>query len=519
MLHYKHLDHRVYGQLLSQNSRKAAHNVYKAMNVMANHATDDDSSTRIRLHITPFNPELLDRILAPLVRKVAENISFHSVQTFPERGFGYVDLPVMEAQKLKQKLNGSTLKGTKVHVEEAKPERKRKALTTEGPEEDLEKKEKKRAKREKRKVEQGVLSGHEIEAGRRVKRGWTDGDLKDARKKGKKKEHEAGQSEDGQLLFRTKLPPNAVPVVDDGKKSKKDKSDKDGKRAVSKTVVREFQKSKKSLDITGVQSENHGALNYEDGRGWVNASGEVVERERTSKKPKRKSKRQDEEPARDAKDEDVTMADQPAPERGPKPATPVADDMVEEVAPDSPPQPAPVDTPLISPRPSKDVHPLEALFKRPVTSPVDIAKPRPKPIDTSFSFFDPEAADEEDEEGKNIPPQTPHTRRDLEWRSIRSAAPTPDTAAIGRKFSFPLGPDDDEMDEDEDQDTEIQNSEQAAVGADQDTSEGKQEEESAFRKFFYENRGDFNRGWKKRRRDERKQKRQRENRRLNEKIA
>ena len=31
---------------------------------------------------------------------------------------------------------------------------------------------------------------------------------------------------------------------------------------------------------------------------------------------------------------------------------------------------------------------------------------------------------------------TPFTQRDLEWRGLRSAAPTPDTAAIGRRFSF-----------------------------------------------------------------------------------
>ena len=49
-------------------------------------------------------------------------------------------------------------------------------------------------------------------------------------------------------------------------------------------------------------------------------------------------------------------------------------------------------------------------------------------------------------------------------------------------------------------------------------AEGKREE-SEFRKWFYENRGDLNRAWKKRRREEKKILRQRENRRLSRRIA
>lgn len=485
------------------------------MNDIGSNGVSENSSTHTRLYITPFNPELLDRILAPSVRKVAENISFHTLQTFPERGFGYVDLPSMEAQKLKQKLNGSTLKGAKVHIEEAKPERKRKILATEGKEEDMEKEERKRAKKEKRKAEQGVLSGHQLEEGRRVKRGWTDGESKDARKKSKKKLSKERQSEDGNLLFRTTVPPNTLPVADEGKKARKRKLDKEGKPTKSKTVVREFENNRKSRDVTGVQSDDHGALVYEDGRGWVNSSGAVVEAERPSKKPKRKSTRQSEEARIDSKAEAVVMmegGEDTALANELDLATPAS----EVEATDLSQQPAPVDTPLVSPGPSKDVHPLEALFKRQAVSSTDIAKPRPKPIDTSFSFFDPDAADEADHEDDNMPPQTPHTRRDLEWRSIRSAAPTPDTAAIGRKFSFPFGPDDDE--DDEDGDAEMPDAEQNITGAEQDQGEGRGEE-SAFRKWFYEHRGDFNRGWKKRRREERKQNRQRENRRLNEKVA
>ena len=73
--------------------------------------TTDD---RVRLHITPFNESLVDRYIPASLKDQASNISFHTVETAPERGFGYVDLPAVEAQKLKKKLNGMTLKGTKV---------------------------------------------------------------------------------------------------------------------------------------------------------------------------------------------------------------------------------------------------------------------------------------------------------------------------------------------------------------------------------------------------------------------
>ena len=79
---------------------------------------------RTRLYISPFTPELLPIVLAPSVLPTASNISFHSLQTFPERNYGFVDLPAMEATKVKKKLHGSILKGSKVKVEEARAEAK-----------------------------------------------------------------------------------------------------------------------------------------------------------------------------------------------------------------------------------------------------------------------------------------------------------------------------------------------------------------------------------------------------------
>ena len=482
---------------------------------MADNATDQGPSARVRLHITPFNEDLLDRIIPPSIRPLATNISFHAVQTYPERGFGYVELPIMDAQKLKGKLNGTTLKGAKVHIEEAKPERKRKALDGQDAEQDVDKKARKKAKKEKRKQEQGVLPGHELEEGRRVKRGWTDGDAKELRKSKRQAAATSEQDEAGKLLFKTSVPPNMVPVSDETKDKSKKKKDKESKRKKSKTLVQEFSKTKKPHQVSGVESGNHGNLSYEDGKGWVDADGDVVAAERPSRKSKRLEKSLTKEAAIEADAEDEIMGEGEGPAEQATRSVAFAEDEDADATDAAPPR-APVDTPHVSPTVAKEVHPLETLFKRPVTSPTGSAKPRPTPIDTSFSFFDPNNADEDDEEGADMPPQTPHTRRDLEWRSIRSAAPTPDTAAIGRKFSFPFPPRSEEDDEDEDE--EMKDAEQAQPGASKEDGEGKGEE-TGFRKWFYEHRGDFNRGWKKRRREEKKQKRQRENRRLSQKIA
>ena len=456
-----------------------------------------------RLHITPFSEELQDRILAPSIKAQAENISFHTKQTFPERGFGFVDLPAMEAEKLKKKLNGATLKGAKVRIEDAKPEKKRKS-----DEEDAgEGKARKSARRDKKKREEGVLPGHELEEGRRVKRGWTEDDEegKASKAKGKQGKTPVAQDEFGgkKLRFRTMPPPNTVPMKDEQAKGKKDKKDKKDK----KVVVEEFSKSKKALVTSGEDDGTHGELSYEDDKGWVDQNGNVVEAERPSKRPSRQK-----------------AAKETTPNAGAIESTETNDfahddNMVVDHAETESSKPADKNTATGEEAPEKEVHPLEALFKRPTSSSSTSAKNRPQPINTSFSFFDAAIGEEDTEMSGAVPPKTPNTKRDLEWRSIRSAAPTPDTAAIGRKFSFPFASGDDEDEEsDDEEDTAMEEGEQAEAGASPAAGEG-QGEESAFRKWFYEHRGEFNRGWKKRRREEKKAKRQRENRRLSRRMA
>ena len=69
-----------------------------------------------RLHITPFDPDLLRIILPSAILPTAKDISYHSLQTFPEQRYGFVNLPAADADKIRKKLNGATLRGAKVRI-------------------------------------------------------------------------------------------------------------------------------------------------------------------------------------------------------------------------------------------------------------------------------------------------------------------------------------------------------------------------------------------------------------------
>jgi len=158
--------------------------------------------------------------------------------------------------------------------------------------------------------------------------------------------------------------------------------------------------------------------------------------------------------------------------------------------------------------PSASIHPLEALFKKP-SKPAsqDIAKPSLE-VQTSFAFFDEDGDDLEEEPV----PSTPFSSQDNRSRGHRSAAPTPDTAHPSRYSSYSSqlgGSDEDSGDEDEYPATRSQTS--LATPSKPSTLDVPQEQ-SAFEKQFWENRGELGRGWKRRRREVQKEKRQREDR-------
>jgi hypothetical protein len=544
-----------------------------------------EEKKNVRLHIAPLKPELLKVYLAPSVLPLAKNISYHSVETFPEKGYGFLELPEDAAQKLKNKLNGLTLRGAKVRIEMAKPEKRKVREEADAAKDQAEaERPSKRVKKERRKKEAGVLEGAELENDRKVKRGWTEPPSKSKKERKEKKDKDKEKDKDQkyeqkkskytkepEMLFKAKLTPVAAAEVA-RKEKKKDKKEKKDKKSKSReVVVHEFEKNTKTpsfLKETKVTTEKKPAVEYVNGQGWVDEDGNVVEPE-TGKarnrrvlelvdappetEPKKLSSSPSKEDKKKAKATPPPPSESEAEDDSSVVSSSSEDDLTESEAEESDhesapstPVPAVNGTKTSSNAPTtesaeKEVHPLEALFKRakPTPGTLDITPKKLTPINTSFSFF--ETSEEKiDTEEKGEPidnaPTTPFTERDLEWRGTRSAAPTPDTAAIGRRFSFDWrkssqeadAADDDEDEEPHDPEADQQLSQNTKANAskvtplpgvaeedENDAEAGADEKpESEFRKWFWENRGDLNRSWKKRRRDALKAKRHTENRKM-----
>lgn len=250
-----------------------------------------------RLHVAPLDAQLLKVIIPSSVLPHAKNISFHSLQAFPDRPYGFVDLPSADADKIKKKLNGAVLRGTKIRIEPARPDN----MPTPSSDAIMEtavktKKSKSDKKDKKRKRGQEEITAAELEEGRKVKRGWTvtpeEAEAKKKKekadekklvkskkkedKKKKKKDPESKYSEGPECLVKTKLPPNKLDLADDiaggGKKKKGKKHD---------VVVHEFEKNTKFASFLkttqpATTSEHAGAA-FVEGKGWVMDDGTLVE--------------------------------------------------------------------------------------------------------------------------------------------------------------------------------------------------------------------------------------------------
>ncbi|KAJ4254353.1 hypothetical protein NW762_009945 [Fusarium torreyae] len=540
------------------------------------------SSDYIRLHISPLDPELLKIVLPASAAPKARNISYHTIETFPERRYGYVELPTMEADKLKKKLNGAVLKGNKLRVEKARPE-ERVEPTGELDKEDEEKAKKKKKKSKESKEETGkrkrdpeVIEGVAL-TDRKVKRGWTEPadqrrkkskqdkeKEKDGKYTEKKKRLKSKYTEGDECLLKTKVPPNAIanlPEDDQPRKRKK-------RSKAHEVTVHEFSKTTKFpsfLKNSGAEGEVNTATEFVEGKGWVDEDGNVVETVKEKKIPepapkKKKAKKVTPPPAEESDDdstsssgtsssgssseeesEDEMEADAPVEEKKEKTITkdaPQTDDessSSEEDPPEPPQQATPLsaikadDTsrpmsssssrsltikipPPITPSSNK-VHPLEALYKRAKPDETATETPAKKEAEP-FSFFgggddDDDIEEEEDQDPANRTvttpaPMTPFSRQDFEWRNVRSAAPTPDTAHPSRMRNF--FPEDEEDEEDADM---------AEHGYGEDEGEDKDasgpQSSSDFQAWFWDNRRDLNRSWMKRRKTAAKEKRHREN--------
>jgi len=497
-------------------------------------------TTTVRLHISPLAPETLPAIIGPSLRDQAKNISYHTIQTFPENSYGYVELPAMEAEKVKKKLNGSILKGKKMKVEEARPSKRQHAeMDEETTATSTEAQPPKAKKLKKGKKDRSLLSGRELTPERKVMRGWTESKQDKPKKerstkkdKSKAERPASKYSEKEELLFRTKIPPNKKDVV------KSEKTKKNKKKAQG-DLVHEFEKTTKqpsflrSSDSSGPRA----GAEYVDGKGWVNEDGNVVEQEIEKVSRKRKAVNEAQSVGR------LSTKKRPPP-REPSPSisstSSTEDDASSE---DNMPQfpqnddtsssgsssDDESDTSTVTSKaeedaaagrdkltsksisPPAEVHPLEALFKKPgKPGSQDVAKPSLE-IQTSFSFFG--AGDENDIENEDNPqmPGTPFNSQDVRSRTLRSAAPTPDTAHPSRFNSYSSlgepGNDDESAEEDAEDDHLL------PEGGDvTPTQKSQSQPESDFAKMFWEKRGDNNRAWKARRRAVLKEKRQRENR-------
>lgn len=519
-----------------------------------------------RLHVSPLNPQLLPTILpVPLLEK-ASNISFHTIETFPEKSYGFIDLPGADADKLKKKLNGSTLRGSKMRVETARPKKgstEKMTHVTETPDEEILKSTKRRKK------EEGVIPGHELQD-RKVKRGWTDPTSSDVKPAKRRKGNEDKQAKskvssltgEAECLFKTSLPPTAT-ASGDSKEGKVRKKKKAGsKRDV---LVQEFANTTKHAtflrDDTGIQGQKR-AVAYTEGKGWLDEDGNVVEPESKSRQSKTKAS---------AKAEDHEMeTGKPRSRRSSRLEVPsvkmatsktgTADDETSSsgtsseseqedrvaAARTTPPQksqtssrrqangkltasateengldvnrgerlsitrssatPPPFqDSAPTSAPAAKDIHPLDALFKHPHTAASRTPKKPDLEVQTSFSM---EIDGEESTTQGLLIPQTPFTQQDIRQRRQRSAAPTPDTAAPGKTFGEMWEGNSDISDGGDEVEAEAVSGNKNH-SATPDSNEEKTESE--FSKWFWEHRGENNRAWKRRRREVGKEKKQKAN--------
>ncbi|KKY27049.1 putative suppressor protein srp40 [Phaeomoniella chlamydospora] len=556
---------------------------------------------KIRLHITPFAPDFSAAILSSAIAPQAENISFHTLQTFPENSYGYVDLPVVEAEKLKKKLNGSLLKGRKIRIENARPSKR---ISDEAGEEtdnrSISHRQPVTGYAEARSSKNQTLSGYQMPEDRKVKRGWTEPRKKDKKKKlSSTSEAPASKYTDKEeCIFRAKIPQNKTKINGPQDELKKKKS----KRPAGQAVIHEFEKTSlvpSFLRDNALSGKSSDALSYEDGKGWVDRAGNVIESGPKSplqsklplQMPYKRKRPADAGTLMQGGDGSSTLEHskpsgtiqfhpqkflQASPPNSASSADSTSSSDIESTSCEGDSDSSTSDPgsgydslsasssrlesndidnvsrsgssvesasapAIIDSKPAP--HPLEALFKRPAPvkrSSQDSIKTPSKPpleISTSFSFFDPEVEDDVQPSA----PLTPFTSRDIQTRNLRSAAPTPDTAAPSRTSFFPGGSrpesvsgadDDDEDNEDEDEDEDAIMGEMSStllakrrlqsdlerppkgIKKSQAAENSVNAEQSEFVKWFYEHRGENNRLWKRRRREAAKEKRQAENRKI-----
>lgn len=460
-----------------------------------------------------------------------------------------------------------------MRVEDARPEKPRLKPVENTVTEDVDslRKKVKRCDRGKANNMEGVIVGFELPEGRTVQRGWTNPMVtSQGTKTSKKIEHKQSKtmnskaskfSSGPECLFKTRLPPNAVDLANSRTEVKLRKR----KRGLSTrdVVVHEFSNTKRHASFlreTRCVPDQGGTSEPVTSKGWVvqdgtsNSAGKKINRSRIFNKDGSSEPEPDssspiipsnnsanhtdqsqtgEETSTSSNPTSSDSEDTTKPEIEALRVSPTA--VAQSMTPDGRDIPEvplnnnkayhadavarktssmslsdralatsgrltePHDTPEED---SVGTHPLETLFKRPRVAASSTPRKPTLEVSTSFSFFD-----HDTDEGMNtglLMPQTPFTQQDFRERRQRSAAPTPDTAAPGKTFGDVWVGDQEHM-EDDDQDRVNPSF------TNQETSKGVPE--SDFSKWFWENRGETNRAWKRRRREAAKEKRQKGNKR------
>jgi hypothetical protein len=386
-------------------------------------ALASDEPPYVRLHVTPLDAELLKIALSSTLLPKARNISYHTLETFPEKRFGFLELPGEDAEKLSKKLNGSVLKGVKIRIERARPLSLPTPLGLAAmakqdiPKSTVDSTLPPKDKKKKRKRDAEELSGIILEDDRKIKRGWTNPDEpkekrskkdKDKAGKEKKKRTKSKYTDHAECLVKAVLPANATPLSD-AQQSTPTKKKKGKSREV---VIHEFEKTTKFptfLKTAAPSGQPTAPLEFVDGKGWVNENGEVVEPVQTRPPPRAKillpSKPKVK--AQDIKPEDESTTSSSDEESGgesePESLGAAEDhesspELVKSNGSSSPPTKADQSRPRSSgstrslsikippATPSEPrVHPLEALYKR--AKQADGGTPRADAGSQSFSFL------------------------------------------------------------------------------------------------------------------------------------
>ncbi|KAF4595518.1 suppressor protein srp40 protein [Ophiocordyceps camponoti-floridani] len=487
----------------------------------------------VRLHITPLDADLANVIIPASVRPRSRNLSFHTIETFPDKPYGFVELPRMDADRLKNKLNGSLLKGSRIRVEDARP------VERVEPTGGAARPEKKRKMSADKAPDSSSKSRHPnsldglLLKDRKVKRGWTE--TPSAKKKTAKdgqKRQKSRYTDKEECLLKLKVPPNATANLPAATKKNKKKS--------RDVVVHEFEKTTKFpnfLKTAAPDTDGKAATEYVEGKGWVDEDGRVMEKVKDRRAVEAAvSVARGEEGSGGIAGSGVTSPDEASDDDDTSSSGTSSEDETEDddaqespcssreqaqkscptgkgakegsSPPPSSPKSLTIKIPRLEPHPS--VHPLEALYKRPPPgSETAEAASQPEP----FSFFGGPPGDEDDtqaaaaEKPATHPaskmPMTPFTRQDFERRGIRSAAPTPDTAHPSRRHLFWASKVDADAEADGGHDDD-----------DEEDFEGApppKEGQSDFQSWFWENRRELNRSWMTRRKTVAKERRHREN--------